>query len=109
MNRLDTAYNTRLLPQSPLTKDNLIRGKDKLKEQVEIPFRIDTRVPFATYAYNLTTSGCSQVVTPAIYTQCLPFGRFLSKYAALGKMALTKQKILDRECAGFLMLLNKQV
>ena len=38
MNRLDTAYSQRLLPQSPLTKDNLIRGKDKLKEQVEIPY-----------------------------------------------------------------------
>ena len=35
MNRLDTAYSQGLLPQSPLTKDNLIRGKEKLKEQVE--------------------------------------------------------------------------
>ena len=50
MNRLDTAYSQGLLPQSPLTKDNLIRGKEKLKEQAEYLVYENTRVPFTTYA-----------------------------------------------------------
>ena len=69
MNRLDTAYSLGLLTQSLLTKDNLIRDKYNLKEQVEYFIYVDTRVPFTTYAYKLTTSVLLQVTTPVIYTR----------------------------------------
>ena len=40
----------------PFKNDNLIRGKDKLKEQAEYLVYENTRVLFTTYAYKLTNS-----------------------------------------------------